>query len=190
MKKKITLLFVLLICSCLCLTAFAEGEEAKEEANVLDLAAGFITENSAEILSLLTFIGSMVIAFTYKRGLLPKLSSAITGIGGSVGTLKENTEKSIDTIKEDVAIVTDGVAKTEKLCHTLSEKISSLSLALDEIKGERGEAERTKIILASQIDMLYEVFMASALPQYSKDAIFEKISAMRAALTESEKTDG
>ena len=43
-------------------------------------------------------------------------------------------------------------------------------------------SEDTRVILSAQVDMLYDIFMTSALPQYQKDAVGERIAAMRGAL--------
>ena len=39
-------------------------------------------------------------------------------------------------------------------------------------------------MVKAQIDMLYDVFMSSALPQYQKDAVGERIAKMKEALVE------
>ena len=191
MKKILILIFTIAICATFCLTAFAEGTEASEEyKSIFDIAAEFVSENCSEILSLMTFIGSLVIAFTYKKGLLPKLSGALKGIGGSVGTLKENTEKSISVISEKMDAICNESKNTEALCEALGEKVATLSVGLDEIKSESGERERMRLILEAQVDMLYDVFMNSALPQYSKDAVFERINAMKCVLKEGGENNG
>ena len=185
MKKILIVALAIIICSCFCLTAFAEGSESGAEyQSVFDLVAQFVTENCAQILSLLTFLGSVILAFTYKKGLLPRLSGALKGIGGSVGELKDNTERSIEAIREKMDAICTESKSTEKICETLGEKVSELALGLDAIRGEKNERDAMHLILAAQVDMLYDVFMASALPQYSKDAVFERISAMREALKE------
>lgn len=40
-----------------------------------------------------------------------------------------------------------------------------------------------------QINMLYDIFMTSALPQYEKDAVGERISAMNKILTDRAKEE-
>lgn len=191
MKKLLVIaLIIITICSCFCLTAFAEGEEpAGDYKSVFDLAAEFVTENCAEILSLLTFVGSVIIAFTYKKGLLPRLSGALKGIGGSVGTLKENTERSIEAISSKMDEIHKGSESTELICKMLGDKLSLLAEGLDEIKGEKKEREAMHMILEAQVDMLYDIFMTSALPQYSKDAVFERINAMKSTLSEVGEAD-
>ena len=190
MKKILIFAFVIAICSVFCLTAFAESaSEGGEYKSIFDLAAEFVMENSAEILSLLTFIGSLVLAFTYKKGLLPKLSGALKGIGGSVGTLRENTEKAIVIISEKIDEVNTESKNTERICESLGERVAQLASTLEDIKGEKGERDAMRAILTAQVDMLYDVFMTSALPKYSKDAVAERITAMRSAITGAEEKD-
>ena len=43
--------------------------------------------------------------------------------------------------------------------------------------------------MKAQVDMLYEIFMSSSLPQYQKDSVGEKISSMRKSLSEDGEND-
>ena len=43
--------------------------------------------------------------------------------------------------------------------------------------------------MLSQIDMLYEIFMQSGLPQYSKDALGERMAKMKKTLGVGEEDD-
>ena len=48
----------------------------------------------------------------------------------------------------------------------------------------RREKKQLYLILNAQIEMLYDLFMSSALPQYQKDAVGEKIAKMKEAVRE------
>ena len=189
MKKILIAVFTLAICSALCLTACAEGTDATEYKSIFDMAADFVTANCAEILSLLTFVGSLILALTYKNGLLPKLSGALKGIGGSVGELTESTERSIRSIGESIDEVKRVSEGCRTCCNDMSERIDTLDDSLRALKSDGDASERVRLIIEAQIDMLYDVFMSSTLPQYSKDAVHERISSMRKTLLESEKCD-
>ena len=43
-----------------------------------------------------------------------------------------------------------------------------------------------RLVIEGQIDMLYAIFMSSALPQYQKDEIGERIKLMREVLNNNE----
>lgn len=188
MKKLLTVLFAILIICAFGVTAFASNGEAESE-NVFEIAFDWASANSAEILSALTFLGSLVLAFTYKKGLLPKLSGALSKIGGSVSTLTEETDKSIKALGERFEAVRKKSEETEKLCATMAEGITSLSDKLAALSESADEKDKFKLIMSSQIDMLYEIFMQSSLPQYAKDSVGEKISAMKMAVSGGDTRD-
>ena len=50
------------------------------------------------------------------------------------------------------------------------------------------ERQTIRTVLLGQIDMLYAIFMSSALPQYQKDEIGIKIQEMREELASYETT--
>lgn len=182
MKKLLTVFFVIFILCSFAVTAFASDGEA-EAQNVFEIAFEWLTAHSSEILSALTFVGSVTIAFTYKKGLLPRLSGALTKIGGSVSALTEETEKSLGTLGAEFDFVKERAEETEKLCMLLSDRLASLSDKLDSVGESKSENDKFKVIMSSQVDMLYEIFMQSSLPQYAKDSVGEKIAAMKAAIS-------
>ena len=61
-----------------------------------------------------------------------------------------------------------------------------MNAELTEIRcSERKRTENTEelsVIVGTQIDMLYDIFMTSALPQYQKDAVGERVAKMKEAL--------
>ena len=75
----------------------------------------------------------------------------------------------------------------------LTEKISSLDNAVNErlVMDEkaRGEYEKLRFIIEGQIDMLYDIFMSSALPQYQKDAVGERIGKMKGMVAKDDSAE-
>ena len=43
--------------------------------------------------------------------------------------------------------------------------------------------------MLSQIDVLYEIFMQSGIPQYAKDSLGEKVAKMKKSLLVGEEND-
>jgi len=168
--------------------AEAEGSTPSEEnapsgdaelENIFAEVFAAIESFSSEILCALTFIGSLIVAFAYKRGLLPAIKSSIGAIGGAVTGIKDSTESCARHQEEIIA------SFTERLTHA-EEILGRFSSAIDEIreKSEDGLAAKDdravmKALMSAQIDMLYDIFMTSSLPQYQKDAVGEKIKKMR-----------
>ena len=197
MKHRIKLLIAvtLILISTLGLSISAnaqevEGTEMTEgaEENVFDKIYADVSEYATEILCAMTFAGSLILAFAYKKGLLPIVRGSLLSIGNAVSKVKdsvgENAEKGVKLGES----IEKGLENTKNVLDGLVEKISELDTALEERlsnESERAhESEVLRLVLLSQIDMLRDIFMSAALPQYQKDAVGERIAKMKGALEE------
>lgn len=212
MKKFLLVLFIITLTLTLSITSFCSGAasinetsaenispEGNEgvlpepdgelaEENVFTTLYNWVVLNAGEIFSLLTLITSGLLAFTYKKGLLPKLGGALGKISSAVGSISKSTDDALSSLGENYDRIKDNLSTVSSLCEGLSDEISTLSARLDESADTKGELEKMKIILSSQVDMLYEIFLSSALPQFAKEAVAERVSVMRRAL-EGEASD-
>jgi CRISPR/Cas system-associated protein Cas10 (large subunit of type III CRISPR-Cas system) len=139
-----------------------------------------------EILSLITLSASLVLAFAFKKGLVPLLSNTLAKIGDSVTHIKEKGDengKIIDTFGEKVSC---RIEMLESLISDLSEKLKELAVSLDEAERRAGDREKLTTLINGQIDMLYDVFMSSSLPHYQKEAVGARIAEMREAIKDDE----
>lgn len=171
-----------------------EGEAAKnteasadtptdtEGYNVFALVYEKITEYSGEIFCALTLIGTAILSFAYKKGLLPLIKSSLSAIGGAVGALRENAEKEGAVLSRQGAKLDESLARAESVLEIFSEKLSALEARLTDIEGIKAGQSATEIMLDCQIDALSDIFMSSSLPEYKKAALGERIIAMREAL--------
>lgn len=196
MKKILLILFALALTLTLSITAFgAEGEATSEtevianEENIFTALYVWASDNAGEIFSLLTLVSSALLTFTYKKGLLPKLGGALGKISGAVGNISKNTETALNSLGESYGSIKDTLSIVSGMCEGLSDEVSELSARLDESADSKGELEKMKIILSSQVDMLYEIFISSALPQFAKEAVAERVNVMRRMLTGEESTN-
>ena len=64
----------------------------------------------------------------------------------------------------------------------LSKNLDVIAERVKESEEERLAVNRLKTAMLTEVEMLYDIFMHSSLPQYSKDNVGEKISAMKKAL--------
>ncbi len=207
MKKILAILFVIIITLSLSLISFGaqtdapdtEGnashgtpeidpsatdtEKSDESENIFTTLYMWVCDNSGEIFSFLTLVSSVILAFTYKRGLLPRLSGALGKLGGAVGTISKSCEGALGTLDESFAALKEGLSSVSGLCEGLSDEVSELSARLEEAGTSKDEVEKMKLILSSQVDMLYEIFLSSALPQFAKEAVAERVTAMRRMLS-------
>ena len=201
MKKKLKYLIsvALMLILTLAFTVSASAEEGEAaggeiaEENVFDKIYTEISEYAGEILCAMTFVGSIVLAFAYKKGLLPILKGSLVSIGNAVSKMKDSVSESTEKGAELGKSIENSLNGTMSVLETLTERIDTLEkdlakrlLCEDE---KMQEKEAFKIILRAQIDMLYDIFMSSAIPQYQKDAVGEKIARMKGALPEYESTN-
>lgn len=183
-RKFITVvLLALVLALSLSISAFAlEGDAESTEENGFTMIYGLICENADKIFSVLAFLGSLIIAFAYKRGLFPFIEKALGALSGAVGKLKEETEKSESSKSAFMAEINSAISKCDTMISAFSERLSVIEENLSGTAGLKDEGEAFKAIMLSEIEMLYEIFMSSSLPQYQKDRVGESYLRMKAKL--------
>ena len=141
-------------------------------------------ERLSEILSALAFAGSLIIMFCYKKGLIQVVTEGVKALSGGVKSISERTE-SIKTEAEELSLMMDKKLESfEKIINVMLNSIENTEKRLDELKESEGERAKLNTVMLGQIDMLYDIFNATSIPQYLKDSVGERISAMKAELKE------
>ena len=174
MKKLLTVtLTILLIFSLMSVFVFAnDGQETAAESNLFSEIYSMLLQHSDKILSALAFCASLFLAFAYRSGIIPLIKGGLNTLGTAVNKFKEEAK--------------DKLCDAEKSITALTEKLGTLEERLAEVVEDKKRAENMQIIMESQIDMLYDIFMSSSLPLFQKEAVGEKISAMKKKLVTSE----
>ena len=107
-------------------------------------------------------------------------------IGNSVTRINERTEHNEENTEKFSKEMRERLECTEEVITALEEKIEIMTQSLNDVKdGEllkNRENRNLAILMSAQIDMLYDIFMSSALPQYQKDAVGERVAVMKEAL--------
>lgn len=196
-KYLIAIALVVIFSSSLVVSASAEDEvtdvAVEPEGNFFTVAYEELSAYASEILCGLTLAASLILAFAYKKGLLPLVQSALVSIGNAVTKIGDSAKKS----EEQTALLEENIGSSIKnakdMIGALTEKISSLDNAVNErlVMDEkaRGEYEKLRFIIEGQIDMLYDIFMSSALPQYQKDAVGERIGKMKGMVAKDDSAE-
>ena len=165
------------------------GESTEESTNVFESIFDSLESYASEILSALAFAGSIIIMLCYKRGLMPVLNDGVRALKCGVKSINEKSE----SFNAHAIAICDGIderlGRAESMAEDLLKSNELVEKRLSELQGESREREKLSIILSSQIDMLYEIFMSAALPQYLKDSVGEKISEMKSALGKEVRND-
>lgn len=198
-NTKLTKLILSLVISVALLLAFgtfAFANEAVADEIITEEAAGenvfaeiysVVKANADKIFSALAFIGTLIVGAMYKSGLLPILSDALAKFKSALDAIKSENERyesiasaKISDIGNSIKGIEDSIIKTNTEIARIESELATYEAALAERKS-------MKIILTSQIDMLYNIFMTSSLPQFEKEEIGKKISQMREELNSYEK---
>lgn len=176
----------------------ATAKEAAEELilkeadeNGLDVEINFfeklytaVTDYISEILCVLAFGGSFLIAVLYKKGLLPLLKGALGAINTAVGRIKEVTESRVAADAEKTAEITEALCKAQALIEAQSDTLEALEKRLDSLSTDKSEREKLRLILESEVELLYDIFMSSGLPEYQKDAVAKRLKAISSFVKE------
>ncbi len=196
--KRLTAAFacIILVLSLSCLAASAEevydepyGEdsvtaETDTRANVFEDVFTALEGVSSEILCALSFAGSLIIAFAYRKGLLPAVKSGISAIGSAVGSMKESSESYTKQGEELLSLMSKRLEEVEATLASFEKAVSDIAeRSEDGALAARDRAEM-KALMSAQIDMLYDIFMTSSLPQYQKDAVSDRVREMKEVMAE------
>ena len=163
--------------------SYATAEDgASEDKTFFDSVYTALFESASEIFSALAFAGSLVIMLSYNRGLIPLINDGIKALKTGVKTINEKTE----AFNEHAIGLCDSIdarlMRAEKLEEAVISSAESVEEQLNDMQHAHLENEKIKTVLTAQIDMLYEIFMSAALPQYLKDSVGERVGRMKAEL--------
>ena len=168
--------------------ASAEGADTSNEddKNVFSIIYGEIMKNAGDIFSTLAFISSLLIAIAYKKGLLPALTRAVTGIEGAIDKVKKSADETKEGMGEGYKEIAQKLSRFDENIAGYKDSLTSIEEKLSGLQSDCAEREKFKVIMASQIDLLYDIFMSSSLPQYQKEAVGARVVKMREELARDE----
>ena len=167
----------------------ANTTEDVDETDIGTAILAAIDEHSGEILSFLAFIGSIILAIVYKLGLAPLVRGALSSMLNSLGKLRASVEENDKICSGALSGLTERLAATEDAVKRLDEAIAVGAEAMKAEEANKGERADMRLIMQMQINMHYDIFMSSALPQYEKEAVGERISEMNKILKDRENVD-
>ena len=158
----------------------------EDDKNVFSIIYGEIMKNVGDIFSTLAFISSLLIAIASKKGLLPALTRAVTGIEGALDKVKRSADETKAGMGEGYKEIAQKLSLFDESIEGYKRSLTSIEERLSGLQNDSSEREKFKIIMASQIDLLYDIFMSSSLPQYQKEAVGARVVKMREELARDE----
>ena len=161
-------------------------ESTAPEGGLSAWITSLFANHSAEIFSVLSLLGSVLVAILYKTGLLPLLSKNLAGLrtvaGGTAESAAELARK-MENATSQIGAAADYTASGIDSLRTRADEAAERLEALQEsLVAARDDNERMRLILKGQTDLIYGVLQAAALPQYQKDAMSEQYVNMQRAL--------
>ncbi len=158
------------------------GNDSGEiEQNIFEDIYSVVENNADKIFSILAFVGTLIVSIGYKSGLLPLLNDALSKLKGAIDNVRENNERS----NAESAGKIDGIAESVR---TMESELSLIKTKVKDYDLLHRERETVRVLLEEQINMLYAIFISSALPQYQKDEVGARIQSMREELASYEKS--
>ncbi|MBE6567174.1 MAG: hypothetical protein E7657_00775 [Ruminococcaceae bacterium] len=186
--KKITVLSlcVLLLFSLLLLPASAEEITGEAPLGFTQAVTDFLTQNGDTLLGVLSLIGTLLVAFLYKTGLLPLLRSGLSALSDLLGKNREVTEhftketgEQIHRIEEYMTPMVDTLARSENALRAMEEKLAALETALERSEGDR---QKTAAVLRTETELFYELLASVNLPETQKDSMTESYYRLKRIL--------
>lgn len=162
------------------------ADDSDAEKDTMTAAVDALHEHLGEILSALTLIGSLAIAFTYKKGLLPLLSGALGRLGDASGAAKASAESAAQTAEQIHSTVQNATAETARICGELTDGMNGMAQRLTQIETQLAQSRRADSATEATVELLYDIFMSSSLPNYRKEEVSARLKNIMAALTGSD----
>lgn len=164
-------------------TLMSEEENEQTEKNIFEAAYDEIIKHSDKLLAAMAALSSVVLAIAYKKGLLPIIKGALSALASQVAKFKEDTEREIGKANESTLAITEKLSKTENILSLLTDKLDTVEKELSESADNKTKSEVLAKVMNVQVDLLYDIFMSSSLPQYQKEIVGEKISEMKKSIS-------
>lgn len=146
-----------------------------------------IKEHLAEILSALTLIGSLILAFAFKKGLLPLVRGAIGRLSDSANEAKtsaKETAKETEAIRAEINLRTTAI---EDATAAVADTLRALGEEVKELKEQGLDKKLLYGTLGAEVELLYDIFMSSSLPNFQKEAVSQRLTKMKEELTAGEE---
>ncbi len=163
----------------------SEGSEGSAD-NVFSQMYDYFTYYAGDIFGALAFLVSLVLSFLYKNKLIPTISKSSDKMEKELRKLSDSTAKNLEEVYKKSE---ESKCATLSLAASFEEMTASLDKALKNMEGyDRLTSQRDEIrmIISSQIDMLYDIFMSSSIPQYQKENVGNRIMEMKEKLAKND----
>ena len=160
----------------------AIGNADRDDGNFFTSLFEDLKANLSEILSALSLICSIILMFVYKSGFIPMVKDGVIALSSRVKSIGEETDKMSKDSSEVKELLKSSLRGTSEKLSEMESDLFSLSEKLSDLESLKAKADAEAGVLSLEVEMLYELFMSSSLPQYEKDRVGEMIRSMKSKL--------
>jgi hypothetical protein len=164
----------------------ADDADIEDTKNSFEKIYDAAMAHVSEILSLAAFIGSLICAVIYKSGLMPLIEKGLGGIKNAAQKIKEATDRAECDNKASLGYINDKMCELEMAISEMQETVRSATKAMESSVEARAHQARIDGLLSGELDMLYDIFMSSALPEYEKARVGERVAKLKEELNSDE----
>ncbi len=137
---------------------------------------------AGEIFSGLTLLTSLVLAYFYKRGLVPVVWNGLDRLNRAGAA----TDAKLNEFISKAEPVLSGASHAADVAETLGQYVTALD---ERIRATEGERDRMETMMRGVADLLFGVFQAANLPAYAKEQLGARYNALLSALKEAPDTN-
>ena len=163
-------------------TTNGEGATDTEKKNGFTELYNLAMSHLSEILSFAAFIGSLLCAIIYKSGLLPMVDRGLVSLKNVTQKIKESTDRAEYESRESLDNIAGKILTLEGALDGIQTALLSLNDRLEALSDKEDYQTKIDTLLEGELDMLYDIFMSSALPEYEKARVGERVSRLKKEL--------
>lgn len=141
-----------------------------------------VCAHATEIFSALSFLGACLVAFGYKRGMLPLMKGGIHAASDAIRQIQSGADTALKKSGEICEKVKNDLQYFAERTKILEEALAKMEQTLCRVESTEDERAGMRLLMEGQVDLLGEIFLSSSLPQYEKERIGERIRLMKAQI--------
>ena len=138
-----------------------------------------ILNNVSEILSILTFVISILLTLFYKKGLMPAVDGALC----TVKSFGERAEESLSSAKATVNGISERIDDISGVVKAFESAIGTIEKRMCELEEMNVSGEHTKLLVRTDLEELYEIFTDRNGKEINLDIIEKKLTEIKAKLS-------
>ena len=146
----------------------------------------FFKENGSTLLGVLTLLGSLLVAFFYKAGLLPMVRAGLSALKELIGKSHAVTERFTQDANEIFSRIEEQTKPTLALAErsiTLIESLEERLGVLEEaLRASESDRRATAAVLRTETELFYELLHSVNLPEAQKESMTESYYRLKREL--------